>query len=312
MNVLEIQIVESIDAYNDENIESDYKITCFTGSPISRSKLVEMGENMGEESTLLWGMHKNNVQYTVLIMIACAQTLGILISLYLALNRLCHFHYECMLCMFPVCLILTIFLMTVMILKIIQTNWISRCLCTIENNCAFLVKTRKGSLPCIVFLDQGIKSKTYGLNNKSFPISLLHFKHSNTSLIKVALFHLPQEVCLHQAIGCDVNDSLQYYHTLGLPNYNFLGILIVFYYDLQNKIKFNRETINNFILFLEKSGFKVLNHKLNFAISAVKDRYSSSYDKTRWDMNIQDSSIQILLPQSITNTRAHGLCLDQS
>jgi hypothetical protein len=310
MNILEIQIIDSIDAYNDdEPLQSDYKITCFTGNTVVNSTLGDVNENIGDESSLLWRMKTNNVKYTIFMMMLISQTLGIFFVAYFTFNRLCQSRHDCILSMFPICLIFTIFIVTAITLKTIKAEWVSRWVYTVENNCAFLLKKRSGCLPCAVFLDQEIKSKAYGLNKKSYPITLLHFKHSNTSLIKVALFHLPSEVSFHQAVVCDVNDCLQYYHSMGLPNYNFMGILIVVYCDLEVSCS---EIIPNFILFLEKSGFKILNHKLNFAIIAIKDRFSSAYDKEQWKLNSEDSNIQIHLPPTIINKHAHGLFLDQS
>lgn len=180
---------------------------------------------------------------------------------YIALCYMCMANVECYAYISPIILIFWFIVLPFSTHYYFQMNWLTQWIYSIENQCVFITKKTQSTNKCIIELSPSLKTKQYDMNPKSVSISLLLCKYRNKSCINIACFHLPAEIHLHQAIVCDVND------VLSNPKHSGLGLMVVFYKDTFSKDALSFE---NFFKFLEKSNFIIVDHQLDFAITALK------------------------------------------
>jgi hypothetical protein len=276
MNTLRVKILQCSDndrikdlVLKEDETYDGHELICISGVGINAHDLARAKEN--NSFPFFWKAHRNSV-YSVLFFL-CNLSLLIfnLSSSCLVMYKVCEYRIECYAYMFPVCFILVITGSSFSMFETIRSKWGSKILFHVENNCAFVYRSwdRDNNHNMVMIIDNDdIKSKAY-TRGKAFPITLLHCRIWDTfSNIKVAAFHLPNEISLHQAVGCDAMDILR-------PPLSLFGVLVVFY---QNSNDLTEECIDNFVGFLNKSGFTVVLHKRNFVIVGINTVCASNND----------------------------------
>ena len=272
------------------------RLTCFTGKILNKILIARDNNNKNEKLLYRKQIKYKSIIYTftfgiIFLSITCALS-------YFFVKNVCTNQFEC-----------NVYLITfiTMILWWIAQLTNMKCFLShvimfqIENNCAFFVKKNESNT-ILVRMIQGAKTKRYDSMNQQQCISLLHCKITESCMVKIGLFHLSDDERFHQAMGCDVNDYLN--PSSSSTKYHNVGIMVAFYYDSKISISRKLEAIEIFRIFLTKSGFTIVMHKLNFVIVAVK-RQSPLFESWLIQEDEEEMSIKVQIPFN-TDTRDHA------
>jgi hypothetical protein len=286
----------------------DDQMLCFSGEGVNVFDLANAKHELpklsfqDESGYLLWKTHRQNSRSAIIVVCIVAQTILYFTLAWLGLYYVCELVVECYAYVFPVIFVSTTLIASISMLEWIKNRWVSGFVYDVENKSAFCIVNREKDdhQPFFALMDS--KTKTYG-GGQTYPISLLHCKYPDSSAtLSVALFHLPNEMDLHQAVGCDVIDSLKGHKKKAQPSHflpryhhgeNAAEIIVVLYYTLRcaNRAR----VVDEFIAFLNKSGFCIIAHKLDFVVVAARHSTQSSYQNIAEDAG--GIAFEIHLPQ---------------
>lgn len=289
MNTLRVKILHCGDndriqdlVLKEDETYDGHELLCVSGEGLNVYDIARAREN--NSFPFFWKAHRNSGYYALFLLCNLSFLIFNLYSSCLVMYKVCEYRIECYAYMFPFCFILVITGSSFSMFESLRCKWGSKVLFRIENKCAFVYRSwnKDNNKNMVMLIDNDdIQSKVY-TRGKSSPITLLHSRICDTfSNIKVAAFHLPNERRLHQALGCDVMDILR-------PPSSIFGVLVAFY---QNNNVLTEECIDKFVAFLNKSGFTVVLHKINFVIVATNTICASGND--------DECSFNVSLPASI-------------